>query len=66
MQIVEKLGFSREKTVNVLSDYGNCVAASIPLALSIANQTGRINTGDKVLLLGTAAGMSIGAGLLQW
>ena len=66
MQIVEKLGFSPEKTVNVLSDYGNCVAASIPLALSIANQTGRINTGDKVLLLGTAAGMSIGAGLLQW
>ena len=49
MQIVEKLGFSREKTVNVLSDYGNCVAASIPLALSIANQTGRINSGDKVL-----------------
>ena len=66
MQIVEKLGFPQEKTVNVLSDYGNCVAASIPLALSIANQTGRINTGDKVLLLGTAAGMSIGAGLLQW
>jgi len=66
MQIVEKLGFPKEKTVDVLSDYGNCVAASIPLALSIAHQSGRIKTGNKVLLLGTAAGMSIGAGILQW
>ena len=66
MQIVEKLGFPPEKIVNVLPDYGNCVAASIPLALSIASQTGRIKKGDRVLLLGTAAGMSIGAGILQW
>ena len=66
MQIVEKLGFPPAKIVNVLSDFGNCVAASIPLALSIAHQTGRIKTGDRVLLLGTAAGMSIGAGILQW
>lgn len=66
MQIVEKLGFPPDKIINVLSDYGNCVAASIPLALSIANQTQRIQSGDKVLLLGTAAGMSIGAGILQW
>ena len=66
MQIVEKLGFAPERIVDVLADYGNCVAASIPMALSIAEQTGRIKTGDRVLLLGTAAGMSIGAGILQW
>jgi len=66
MQIVEKLGFPPEKIINVLPDYGNCVAASIPLALSIANETGRLKSGDRVLLLGTAAGMSIGAGILQW
>ena len=66
MQILEKLGFAKSKIVNVLADYGNCVAASIPLALSAASQTGRIKRGDRVLLLGTAAGMSIGAGMLQW
>lgn len=66
MQIVEKLGFPQSKIINALADYGNCVAASIPLALSIALQTERIKLGHRVLLLGTAAGMSIGAGVLQW
>jgi 3-oxoacyl-[acyl-carrier-protein] synthase-3 len=66
VQIVEKLGFPKSKTVDILADYGNCVSASIPMALSIAVQSGRVHPGHRVLLLGTAAGMSIGAGVLQW
>ena len=66
MSVLSRLGFPETKIVNILSDYGNCVAASIPMALSIANHQGRIQHGDRILLLGTAAGLSIGAALIRW
>ena len=66
MRVLEKFGFKKNQVVDILNEYGNCVAASIPLALSIAHHEGRIQPGDFVLLLGTAAGLSIGAALLEW
>ncbi|MEL7497868.1 MAG: ketoacyl-ACP synthase III [Planctomycetota bacterium] len=66
MQIVSKLGFPKDKIVDVLAKYGNCVAASIPIALSEGAQQGKFQRGDRILLLGTAAGMSIGAAILRW
>ena len=66
MRVLDRLGFPKSKVVNILADYGNCVAASIPLALSIAEHSGRIKQGDQVLLIGTAAGLSIGAALIRW
>lgn len=66
MKLLRRLGIPEDKTVDILSQYGNCVAASIPMALSIAHQEGRIQSGDRVLLLGTASGLSIGAALIQW
>jgi 3-oxoacyl-[acyl-carrier-protein] synthase III len=53
------------RVVRVLEDFGNCVAASIPLALCLGIQSGRIQKGDSVLLLGTAAGISVGAMLIK-
>jgi 3-oxoacyl-[acyl-carrier-protein] synthase-3 len=50
----------------IARDYGNTIAASIPLALHEAVQQGRIERGDKVMLLGTSAGFSMGALLLQY
>ena len=41
--------------------YGNTVAASIPLSLLRALEEGRIGPGDRVLLVGTAAGFTLGA-----
>lgn len=61
-----KLGFPREKIVNIVADYGNCVAASIPMTLAIANAQGRLRRGDRVLIGGTGAGLSIAFALLQW
>ena len=66
IKVLQRLGFPEHKVVNILPDYGNCVAASIPMALSKADATGRIKRGDLVLLLGTAAGLSIGAALIRW
>lgn len=59
--IAKQLGFSQEQLFFNLPTRGNCVAASMPLALSEAYQQGRIRRGDKVLLAGTAAGLTLGA-----
>jgi 3-oxoacyl-[acyl-carrier-protein] synthase-3 len=54
-----------EKTIFNLPERGNCVAASIPLALCEAMKSGQIQRGEKVLLAGTAAGISVGGILIQ-
>ena len=66
MQVYQHLGFPADRTINILKDYGNCVSASIPMALTIAHQQQRLHHGDRVLLLGTAAGLSVGAAILKW
>lgn len=60
-QLVTRLGFRYEQLVLNLALRGNCVAASIPLALAEAVHHGRIQRGNKVLLFGTGAGLSFGA-----
>jgi 3-oxoacyl-[acyl-carrier-protein] synthase III len=42
------------------------VSASIPVALDIAQQEGKLKPGAKVLLLGLAAGVSIAPMALRW
>lgn len=54
------LGMTEEQIVRTIDRYGNCVAASIPLTLHEAIQTGRLERGDRALLLGTGAGLSFG------
>jgi 3-oxoacyl-[acyl-carrier-protein] synthase-3 len=60
------LGFPPGKVVDILGRAGNCIAASIPMALATAAAEGRLRRGDTVLLLGTGAGVSIAAALLRW
>ena len=59
-------GFAREKVVNILPEFGNCIAASIPMALAIANEQGLLRRGDTVLIGGTGAGLSVAFALLHW
>ncbi len=63
---LRRLGLPEERVVNILADYGNCIAASMPMALAHAHQAGRISRGDRVLLLGTGAGLSMAAAILIW
>ena len=60
-QVSDRLGFRADQVFANLSVRGNCVAASIPLALSEAVHGGRIGRGDRVVLLGTGAGLTVGA-----
>lgn len=56
-----RFDFRPEQVVSNLADRGNCVAASLPLALAEAVAAGRIARGQRVLLLGTGAGLTLGA-----
>lgn len=58
---IQKYGLSEQQVINTLSAYGNCVSASIPLGLYELCSQEQIRAGSDVLLIGTAAGLSIGA-----
>lgn len=62
----EKLGFPPGQVVDILATHGNQVSASIPTALDAAIASGRLHRGDLVLLLGTGAGLTLGAVLLRY
>ena len=64
--LLTRWGFPENRVMNIIADYGNCVAASMPMALAIAHREQRLRPGDRVLFLGTSAGISIGAGLFRW
>jgi 3-oxoacyl-[acyl-carrier-protein] synthase III len=57
----KRLGFRDEQVINNLAQRGNCVSASIPLALAEAVHSGRVQRGNRVLLVGTGAGLTLGA-----
>jgi len=50
----------------VFTHFGNTAAASIPLAMHQRYARGEIKKGDKVALLGLAAGVSVSVQLLVW
>jgi 3-oxoacyl-[acyl-carrier-protein] synthase III len=62
----QKLGIAPEKIVVTVDQHGNTSAASIPLALSVAVEDGRIKSGDLVLLEAMGGGFTWGAILLRW
>lgn len=59
-------GWPEERILKTLHKYGNCVAASIPLTLCDSIDNGKIRRGDRVLLCGTSAGLSVGSLLFTY
>jgi len=49
-----------------LERYGNTSAASIPIAISEAVELGKLNDGDRLLLLAFGAGFTWGGAALTW
>lgn len=60
-QLTRRLGFVPEQVFTNLAVRGNCIAASIPLALAEAVEAGRVARGQRVALIGTGAGLTLGA-----
>ncbi|WP_434725303.1 beta-ketoacyl-ACP synthase III [Mesorhizobium sp. RIZ17] len=55
------LGIADHAIVKTIADYANSSAATIPLSLSLANQTEPFRPGEKILLAAAGAGLSGGA-----
>jgi 3-oxoacyl-[acyl-carrier-protein] synthase-3 len=62
----KKLGIPTEKVVVTVDLHGNTSAASIPLALSVALDDGRIKQGNLVMLEAMGGGFTWGAVLVRW
>lgn len=59
------VGDRPERVVDIFADHGNQIAASLPNALYAARQKGMLGAGHHALLLGTSAGISLGAMVLR-
>jgi 3-oxoacyl-[acyl-carrier-protein] synthase-3 len=66
LKALTAFGFGPDRVINIVGEYGNCIAASTPMALYEAQRTGRLRPGARVLMLGTGAGLSVAAALFCW
>ncbi|WP_445487392.1 ketoacyl-ACP synthase III [Niallia sp. 03133] len=64
--ICEKSGISLEKTLTSMEYYGNTSSASIPLALNLAIEEGKVMNGDKLLLYGFGGGLTHLGLVIKW
>jgi 3-oxoacyl-[acyl-carrier-protein] synthase III len=62
----KQLGIPEEKLMVIAHNHGNTMAASIPMAIHEAIVQTKIQRGDRVMLLGTSAGFSLGGILLEY
>jgi 3-oxoacyl-[acyl-carrier-protein] synthase-3 len=62
----KRLGMPMEKVFVNIDRYGNTSAASVPIALDEAVQSGRIQDGDYVLLEAFGGGLTWASSLLRW
>ena len=62
----KKLGIAPEKVVSTVQLHGNTSAASIPLALSVARDDGRIKRGDLVMIEAVGGGFTWASALIRW
>lgn len=61
-----KMEIPKEKFVVEMSDCGNTVSSTIPIALKRASESGQIAPGQNILLVGFGVGYSWGATLVRW
>jgi len=62
----ERLGLSPEQVMITIDRFGNTTSASIPSALRVACDEGRLKRGDTIVLCSFGAGFTWGATLVRW
>ena len=62
----ERLGAKEDQVFVNLQKYGNTSAASVAVALDEALESGKIERGDKILIIAFGAGLTWGATVLEW
>jgi len=61
-----KLGVGMDRVIVTVQDHGNTSAASIPLAISVGVQNGRIKKGDLLVTEAIGGGLAWGAVVIRW
>ena len=64
--VADRLGLDIGRHYEIFPDYGNTVSASLPLAMSLALDEGRLKRGHRVLLLVASAGITTGYATLTF
>lgn len=64
--IQEKLGLTDDQVFNNIQKYGNTTAASVPLALCEAWESGKVKAGSLVCLAAFGSGFTWGSALMRW
>lgn len=61
----KKIGIAEDRFYCAMSDYGNTVSSTIPIALKHAQSEGRLRPDDTVMLVGFGVGYSWGATFIR-
>lgn len=64
--LAQSVGGDPARIVNIFRQYGNQIATSMPHALHVARREERLAVGSTSLLVGSAAGISLGGAVLRW
>ncbi|CAM3312673.1 3-oxoacyl-ACP synthase III family protein [Zobellia roscoffensis] len=64
--IQKKFGLGDDQVFNNIMKYGNTTAASIPIALTEAWESGKIKEGDLVVLAAFGSGFTWGSAIIKW
>ncbi|WP_409439873.1 3-oxoacyl-[acyl-carrier-protein] synthase III C-terminal domain-containing protein [Psychromonas sp. GE-S-Ul-11] len=63
--IETRLGFEKTQMINIIAKMGNQIATSIPITLDYLLKNHTIEQGNKIMILGTGAGLSLGMAVLS-
>lgn len=64
--VAQQLGIPDSKLIHNIHKYGNTTAATIPLLLAEAEETGRLKPGMKIAMVAFGAGFTWGAAIMDW
>jgi 3-oxoacyl-[acyl-carrier-protein] synthase-3 len=62
----ERLGLDPARVVDYVDRFANSSTATLPIALSVAEQEDRLHPGDRVLLASFGGGFTWGATVVEW
>ena len=62
----QKLGIDLSKIIVTVQSHGNTSAASIPLAISVANKEKKLKKGDLLLTEAIGGGLAWGSVIFRW
>jgi 3-oxoacyl-[acyl-carrier-protein] synthase-3 len=64
--VAGSMGIDMDRVFVDVDRYGNTSAASVPIALAEAVDSGRVKVGDNIVFVAFGAGFTSGAAVLQW